>query len=93
MAVSKYQSPLGPIQITAESKGITRVQLQFGKKFRPNEEEELPVFSRDQLYTSSEKACGHLRDCVEWFDVYFEGKFDVLRKMKFPQISIKNEGQ
>lgn len=90
-----YDSPLGPIRISADLDGIVEVNLQFGGKY-------LSKLSKVQTTAASQRRCltleqlsscsdggyqlVHIRNCVKWFDVYFKGDFDQLKNVVFPQL-------
>ena len=87
-----YTSPIGPIQIVADSMGITEVEMQFGKKYSPRERSGQGLLL-EEIQLSSDHCCRHLKDCITWLDMYFKGDFDKLKVTKFPQLKILNKSK
>lgn len=96
-----YDSPIGPIRITADPLGIVEVDMQFGAKYHSKQQKAEQKAgsnyeqSRNQCCltleqvessTSADKQLVHLRNCIEWFNVYFKGDFDKLKHVTFPQL-------
>ena len=90
--VHTYWSPIGPIKITAVSSGIACIDMQFGKKYCPKAREEGSEkrlsFEQIESLSDSDDRCRHIKDCIGWFDVYFQGEFDRLKLIKFPQLNV-----
>ncbi len=86
-----YQSPLGPVKISADCNGISSIEMQFGemyKQYNATTGDPLTVEQVQESACSHNSCCGHLSDCIKWLDVYFERDFDKLHATKFPQLKI-----
>jgi hypothetical protein len=77
-----YQTPLGPLKLVANSRGITAVKFLFGKhgdwpvSAGPGLEHRLEPGggSGDGEESDSENAADfHLEVCRRWLDAYFDG--------------------
>ena len=60
-----YQSPLGPIRISASKRGVVSVKMLFGKYGCSS------VSECSEIGTADEESKTHLKACITWLDKYF----------------------
>lgn len=63
-----YQSPLGPIRISASKRGVLSVKMLFGKHGSGS----APVSHCSDIGAADEKSKAHLKACIAWLEEYFE---------------------
>ena len=99
-----YNSPMGPLKLTATEEGIAAVKYLFGKKEQAEKQEvqdaaeaEAKVWSDAAAAAGSEasgtEAGSHLKVCCEWLDAYFAGKLLTPDPPPRPKLDLSKKGQ
>ena len=88
-----YSSPLGPISVVANQRGVCRVEMCFGKQCEGGEGESKASSSAQSCGGTSQctEAAKNLNACLKWLDSYFDGDEDGM-KTHMPQLDLPRQG-